>query len=200
MSKDLQFLEIEHKFIIGPDVDLGPLLEGLRLRGPEKSIQTDVQDTYFLVEHAPHAIYRHRIDSYLQQLTVKSLGSDNEIRLEVNLHLDPLRGNQIEGIQAFLAPLGVLWQGTLRKEVQAFYFADAEVVIYRAQYEQREICCLEIEARAAHSIKEAQEVLSSWEKLMGLDPAGRSHASLLELLVLPSLSPALQAKVQTMRN
>jgi len=199
MSKDLQFLEIEHKFIIEPDVDLGPLLDGLRLRGPEKSIQSDVLDTYFLVEYAPQVIYRHRIDSYLQQLTVKSLGSDTEVRLEVNLHLDPLKGNQIEGIQAFLAPQGVLWQGTLRKEVQAFYFADAEVVIYRALYDQREIRCLEIEARAAHSIEEAQQVLSSWEKSLGLDPSRRSHSSLLELLVLPSLSSSLQAKVQTMR-
>jgi adenylate cyclase class IV len=157
-----------------------------------------VQDTYFLVENPPQAVYRHRIDSYLQQLTVKSLGADTEVRLEVNLDLDPAKGNQIEGIRAFLAPLGVLWQGTLRKEVQAFYFADAEVVYYRAQYLDRVVCCFEIEARKAPSIEGAQKILANWEESLGFDPTKRSHASLLELLVIPTLPAVLQEKVRSL--
>ncbi len=176
-----------------------PLLEGLRRLFPEKSIQSDVADTYFLVEHAPYSVYRHRIDSYLQQLTVKSLGSDTEVRLEVNLDLDRSQGNQIEGIRAFLAPLGVLWQGTLQKEVRAFYFADVEIVYYRACYGQAKVSCLEIEARHAQSIEDAQKALLHWETILGLNPQKRSHASLLELLVVPTLSEALQQKVRSMR-
>jgi adenylate cyclase class IV len=196
MSDNLQFLEIEHKFVIDADLDVQALLDGLHGRGPEKFIQTDVQDSYFLVENPPQAVYRHRIDSYLQQLTVKSLGTDTEVRLEVNLDLDPAKGNQIERIRAFLGPLGVLWQGTLRKEVQAFYFPDAEVVYYRAQYLDRVIRCFEIEARAAPSIEGAQKILADWEKSLGFDPAKRSQASLLELLVIPTLPEALQEKVR----
>jgi adenylate cyclase class IV len=198
MSDNLQFLEIEHKFVIAADLDVKDLLHDLRQRNPEKFIQTDVQDTYFLVENPPHTVYRHRIDSYLQQLTVKSLGTDTEVRLEVNLDLDPAKGNQIEGIRAFLAPLGVLWQGTLRKEVQAFYFPDAEVVYYQAQYLDRMIRCFEIEARKAPSIEGAQKILADWEKSLGFDPAKRSHASLLELLVIPTLPDALQEKVRSL--
>ncbi|HYX38309.1 MAG: hypothetical protein M3Q07_07425 [Pseudobdellovibrionaceae bacterium] len=196
MTPNLQFLEIEHKFVIEADLDIRPLLDDLHQRQPEKFIQTDVQDTYFLVETPPQAVYRHRIDSYLQQLTVKSLGTDTEVRLEVNLDLDRTKGNQIEVIRAFLAPLGVLWQGTLRKEVQAFYFADVEVVHYKAHYLDRVIDCLEIEARQAPSIEGAQKILADWEKLLGLDPTKRSHASLLELLVVPTLPQALQEKVR----
>jgi adenylate cyclase class IV len=196
MSDNLQFLEIEHKFVIDADLDIQSVLDGLRGRGPEKFIQTDVQDTYFLVENPPQAVYRHRIDSYLQQLTVKSLGTDTEVRLEVNLDLDPAKGNQIERIRAFLGPQGVLWQGTLRKEVQAFYFPDVEVVYYRAQYLDRVLRCFEIEARKAPSIEEAQKILADWEKSLGFDPAKRSQASLLELLVIPTLSDALQEKVR----
>lgn len=198
MSDNLQFLEIEHKFVIEAGLDIRSLLDDLHQRKPEKFIQTDVQDTYFLVENPPQAVYRHRIDSYLQQLTVKSLGADTEVRLEVNLDLDPAKGNQIERIRAFLAPLGVLWQGTLRKEVQAFYFADAEVVYYQAQYLDRVIRCFEIEARKPPSIEGAQKILADWEKSLGFDPAKRSQASLLELLVIPTLSAALQEKVRSL--
>jgi adenylate cyclase class IV len=196
MTENLQFLEIEHKFIIAADVDITPLLDELQRRGPEKFIQTSVADSYFLVQNPPQTVYRHRIDSYLQQLTVKSFGRDTEVRLEVNLDLDPAKGNQIEVVRAFLAPLGVLWQGTLHKEVQAFYFADAEVVYYEARYEDRTIRCVEIEARHASSIEEAQKILTDWEDSLGLDPAQRSHASLLELLVLPSLPQALQENLR----
>jgi adenylate cyclase class IV len=198
MSDNLQFLEIEHKFVIEADLDIRSLLDGLHQLKPEKFIQTDVQDTYFLVENPPQAVYRHRIDSYLQQLTVKSLGADTEVRLEVNLDLDPTKGNQIERIRAFLAPLGVLWQGTLRKEVQAFYFADAEVVYYQAQYLDRMIRCFEIEARKPPSIEGAQKILADWEESLGFDPAKRSQASLLELLVIPTLPAALQEKVRSL--
>ncbi|HET9238831.1 MAG TPA: hypothetical protein VFO10_16360 [Oligoflexus sp.] len=198
MSDNLQFLEIEHKFVIEADLDIRSLLDDLHQRKPEKFIQTDVQDTYFLVENPPQAVYRHRIDSYLQQLTVKSLGADTEVRLEVNLDLDPAKGNQIERIRAFLAPLGVLWQGTLRKEVQAFYFPDAEVVYYQAQYLDRVIRCFEIEARKPPSIEGAQKILADWEKSLGFDPAKRSQASLLELLVIPTLPVGLQEKVRSL--
>jgi adenylate cyclase class IV len=196
MNPNLQFLEIEHKFVIAADLDIRPLLDDLHQRVPEKFIQTDVQDTYFLVQNPPQAVYRHRIDSYLQQLTVKSFGADTEVRLEVNLDLDPAKGNQIEGIRAFLAPLGVLWQGTLRKEVQAFYFADAEVVYYQAQYLDRVVRCVEIEARQPPSIEGAQKILADWAISLGLDPAKRSHDSLLEILVIPTLPETLQEKVR----
>lgn len=193
---NLPFLEIEHKFVIAADLDLRPLLDGLHQRKPEKFIQTDVQDTYFLVQNPPQTVYRHRIDSYLQQLTVKSFGTDTEVRLEVNLDLDPAKGNQIEGIRAFLAPLGILWQGTLRKEVEAFYFADAEVVYYQAQYLDRVVRCVEIEARQPPSIEEAYKILAQWEASLALDPHQRCRDSLLELLVIPTLPQALQEKVR----
>lgn len=200
MIQDLRFLEIEHKFVVGPGYDPQPLLEALRQFTPEKIIQTEVQDTYFLVELAPQLIYRHRLDHMLQQLTVKNLAGNPEVRLEVNLDLNLKSGNQMEAVQAFLAPLNILWQGTIHKTVEAFYFADAELVFYEARFGSRIICCIEVEARQANSIEEAQAVLARWERKIGLDAEQRSLASLLELLVAPFLPDELQNRILAARS
>ncbi|MCX6127576.1 MAG: CYTH domain-containing protein [Proteobacteria bacterium] len=197
MSQDLRFLEIEHKFLVDKSFDPEPFLGTLRKLLPEKMVEADVQDTYFLLEHAPQLIYRHRLDHQLQELTVKSLVADPEVRLEVNLNLSLSLGNQLEFVQAFLAPLGILWQGSLHKLVKVFYFPNAEIVFYEADFEGKTVRCIEIEARGSKSIQEAQSALKDWEKLLGLDQYSRSPASLLELLVVPTLSAELKSRMQS---
>lgn len=197
MSQDvsLRFLEIEHKFLVGSDFDEIPLLEKLRAAQPEKAYKTEVLDTYFLTEKLAQGVFRHRIDKKLQQLTYKSLAGDSEIRTEINLGLDLHAGDQREAVEAFLSPLNILWFGTLAKSVNVFYFPDAEVVFYRARFGQRAQSCIEIEARSPKSLSDAQRILHFWENYLGLLPSDRCKASLLELLVVPSLPSSLQERL-----
>ncbi len=199
-SSALQFLEIEHKFLVPFDYDETVLLEKLKARGPSEAYTTEVSDTYYLTGSLPAGVFRHRIDSKLQELTFKSLAGDNEARTEVNLALDVRRGNQAAAIDAFLKPLGILWSGTLAKSVQVFYFKDVEVVFYRATYQQSFQACIEIEARRPSSLAEAHQVLERWESYLGLAARDRCKSSLLELLVLPALPSSLQESLRKVFN
>jgi adenylate cyclase class IV len=191
-----RFLEIEHKFLVPHDFDPEPLFGQLHAWEPERTYTTEVDDTYYLLEGAPGIVYRHRLDAYLQQLTIKSLGGDNQSRTEVNLELSSEQGSQEEAVRAFLAPLGVLWSGTLHKSVQVFYFPDVEIVYYRARYGGAEQACIEIEARAPSDIDAGLTVLSNWEKRLGLDSRKRCPSSILELLILPQLPANLRQRLQ----
>jgi adenylate cyclase class IV len=198
LFSDLKYLEIEHKFLVDLQSEPAHWFQIIAEMGPEKVVRTQVQDTYFLVEQAKQSIYRHRFDPYLQQLTVKSVGLDSEVRLEVNLSLDSSQGSQADAVRAFLTPQGLLWQGTLAKDVQAFYFADVEIVFYRATYADAEVCCLEFEARAAKSLEDARHTLAKWEKILGMSETNRTKASLVELLVVPKLPSAIQDQFRSM--
>lgn len=193
----LEFLEIEHKFVVGKGFDRSDFFQRIRTLSPLKDYQTAVTDTYYLLQAVPHLVYRHRFDGMIQHLTAKSVSSvDSEQRLEINLHLD-LR-DQGPSVEAFLSPLGIQWSGTLRKKVQVFYFNDVEIVFYEASFAGKQVDCIELEARSPESLKAAKQVLETWELKLGLVPSERSHQSLLHLLVLPTLPDNLRAKIAAM--
>lgn len=193
----MQFMEIEHKFVVEAGFDLDRFLQKVRALAPEKDYKTEVTDTYYLLEAVPNLVYRHRFDGMIQHLTTKSVSSvDSESRLEINLHLD-LR-DQSTNIRAFLSPFGIQWSGTLRKKVQVFYFKDLEIVFYEATYNGANVRCIELEARSPESLESAQNILETWERKLDLNPSERSHQSLLHLLVLPTLPDNLRAKIAAM--
>jgi adenylate cyclase class IV len=192
---DMKYLEIEHKYLVSADFDRAAFTEKLLARDPEKHYKTQVEDTYFLVRHAPQAIYRHRYDGMIQQLTVKSVASqDNEARLEVNLNLD-LKENQSEAVGAFLQPLGLLWSGALSKSVEVFYFEDVEIVYYQARHGARDVACIEIEARKARSLEDGQKTLKLWAERISLNPDERCRQTLVQLLILPQLPDGLREQL-----
>lgn len=195
-TMDLRFLEIEHKFVVAADYDPQPLFDTLSQLPYQKHYQTQVQDTYFLVASNQAIVYRHRLDSSLQQLTLKSVAGDNETRTEINLDLGLEKGDQSEAIKAFLSPQGIAWSGTLSKALEVFYFSDVEICFYKANYLGRVVSCIEIEARSPASLEAAQTSLKVWEERLGLPASSRSQASLLELLILPNLPAELQLRLQ----
>jgi len=191
-------LEIEHKFVVAEDFDPSPFFAKLRALGPKSEYETHVADTYYLLEAVPHLVYRHRFDGLIQQLTTKSICStDSETRLEINLNLSADRP-QNTAVKAFLEPFTIEWSGALQKTVQVFYFDDIEIVYYQAAYLERRVNCIELEARDPESIEGARALLDRWERTLGLEPAARSHKSLLHLLVLETLPTKLQEKLARM--
>lgn len=93
-----------------------------------------VLDRYFLTEggSARRYLIRHRYDAELYHFTSKALGTDTEVRVEVNLDLGHHAGPQAPQVDAFMDQLGVIWRGTLPKALEVWYFADCEVVYYQA--------------------------------------------------------------------
>ncbi len=194
---DMQFKEIEHKFVVTDAFDISSFLDAVRACGPEKDYQTEVTDTYFLLRAVPNLVYRHRFDGMIQHLTTKSVSkNDSENRLEINLHLD--LSDQKRNIEAFLEPFGIEWSGTLHKKVQVFYFSDVEIVFYQARFGEKEVNCIELEARSPACLDSAIKCITLWERKLGLNPEERCHQSLLHLLVLPTLPSSLKEKIARM--
>ncbi|NBQ53617.1 MAG: hypothetical protein EBU49_08565, partial [Proteobacteria bacterium] len=124
----------------------------------------------------------------LQQLTIKSTGTDNECRTEVNLNLDLRAGNQSAAIEAFLQPLTVLWSGSIEKNIFVFYFDDCEVVHYSARSgDGKTVHCVEFEATKKASREEALATIDHFERSFGFHAERRSNLSLFELLFAESL-------------
>lgn len=180
-------LEIEHKFIVPADFDRAAFAAAAQLRGPLRTAAVEVEDSYFVVAANPAVIFRHRCDRERQELTVKTRGGDCEVRLEVNLRLDQQRGNQRAAVAAFLQPFGVRWQGTLRKDLVVFEFADCEIVHYRAESPDGRVACVEFEAVGQPDIATARAVLARYEAALGFADRERSQVSLFDLLLAPRM-------------
>ena len=193
-SEGLRFTEIEHKFVVDERFDLPTFREQLASLGPTRTGTVAVRDRYFLTEggHARRLLFRHRFDAELHHLTVKRLEPDPEVRLEVNLDLGHHRGSQAAQVDAFLGQLGVIWQGTLHKALEVWYFPDCEVVYYRAFTSAHTVRCVEFEATRKGSLDEALAIVERFERATGFDRAVRSRVSLPQLL-FPDLSEALQS-------
>ena len=88
------FSELEHKYCVPEEFDLEAFSQRVQSISSCEYQEVDVTDTYFVTDKTSGYIFRHRFDRELQHLTVKSIGSDNESRLEVNLDLGHERGNQ----------------------------------------------------------------------------------------------------------
>lgn len=179
----MDFREIEHKFIVSADFDKASFVKRVRSLSPESETEVDVKDRYFVTKACPKHIFRHRMDKELHQLTVKSLEKNTENRLEVNLNL--ARDDQLKEVEAFLSPLSITWSGTIEKKVTAFYFAQCEVVFYKASFDGQSVYCVEFEAVDCKDVTEALQVLEHFERNLGFNPSMRANASLFDLLIKP---------------
>lgn len=191
-TEDWRFKEIEHKFVVAPDFDLQRFREALTTLGPTRTNAIRVRDRYYLTEGglARRFFIRHRFDAELHQLTIKALAPDTEVRDEVNLDLGQHAGDQAAQVDAFLAHMGVVWRGTLHKDVDVWYFSDCEVVCYRAWTEAMSIRCVEFEATRRASLAEALAIVERFERATGFDAQARSRVSLPQIL-FPDLSDKL---------
>ncbi len=194
---EITFKEIEHKFLVGDDFDLASFRTRLRGLNPTRTTALDVRDVYYWSAHHPRFIYRHRYDHELQQLTVKSVQADPEVRVEINLDLGRHRGDQRQAVEAFLGTLDVSWRGEIRKEIEVCYFADCEIVYYRARAAARSVACVEFEARRQSSISEALEVLRKYEQRTGFAKRQRATETLVELL-FPRIADRIQTPAVTL--
>jgi len=175
-------LEIEHKFLVPESFDVDGLGRILRAAGARAPKRLAVRDTYFWRDDLPGAIFRHRIDSELHQLTVKSRGEDAEVRVEVNLDLS--RPDAVDEVAAFLAAAwGPCRRFAVAKEICVWKLADIEVVHYVATGEQgRVVRCVEFEAVGDGPPERALVALSALESRCGFATADRCRASLFHLM------------------
>jgi hypothetical protein len=189
---ELQFKEIEHKYIVDDRFDLRRFREAIALLGPTRTSTVDVQDRYFLTDggQARGFLLRHRFDAELHHLTLKAVESDTEVRVEVNLDLGHHAGSQVAQVDAFMDRLGVVWRGALRKKLEVWYFPDCEVVYYQAETDSRVVRCVEFEARGMDSLETALATLERFERATGFAGAARSRLSLPQIL-FPDLAETL---------
>jgi len=119
MPDDLRFSEIEHKFVVGDDFDLAGFRAAVERLDPTRTTALRVRDRYFLTEAGRRGrfILRHRYDSELHHLTLKSLARDTEVRSEVNLDLGHHAGDQAPAVDAFVERLGVTWRGVIVQDL-----------------------------------------------------------------------------------
>ena len=191
--EDLEFTEIEHKFVVGDDFDLEAFRAALNALNPVRHVTLHVRDRYFITEagRARGFVLRHRFDRELHELTLKSVVADAEVRDEINLKLQA--GDQQAQVDAFVAAQGVLWQGALWKDLEVWHFHDCEAVFYVATADDRagaaqgsppfkEVRCVEFEATVKPTREEALAIVSRYERATGFADATRTPESLLALL------------------
>ncbi len=190
---DFRFTEIEHKYVVDQQFDLQRFRDVLASLRPTRTSTIRVQDHYYLTEEgrARRFLIRHRYDAEIHHLTVKALEDDTESRTEITLDLGHHAGSQDAAVDAFVGHLGVLWRGTVQKDLEAWYFADCEVVFYAAATERRTVRCVEFEATRKDSRSEALEIVARFERATGFEGAARSHLSLPQML-FPDLQDALR--------
>jgi adenylate cyclase class IV len=188
----LRFTEIEHKYIVEKQFDLERFRCRLTALGPTRTGAIHVRDRYYLTEGGKtrRFLMRHRYDAELHHLTVKALETDSEVRVEVNLDLGHHAGNQEAQVDAFVSQLGVLWSGTLHKELEVWSFPDCEVVYYEASTASGAVRCVEFEATRKDSLAEALETVGRFERATGFQSASRSRVS-LPLMLFPELREML---------
>jgi hypothetical protein len=192
---ELRFKEIEHKYVVEDPFDLQGFTQSAAALGPTRSLKTRVKDRYYLTEggRARQFLFRHRYDTELHHLTIKALERDPEVRVEVNLDLGQHAGSQEAYVDAFVGQLGVLWSGTLYKDLEVWCFPDCEVVYYEASTASRTIRCVEFEATRKDSLEEALKTVERFERATGFEGASRSRLSLPQLL-FPDLHELLAGR------
>ena len=178
----LRFKEIEHKFIVDGTFDLAGFRAALQAMTPARHEVLRVRDRYFITHAGQERgfILRHRHDRELHELTLKTLVGDAELRDEVNLALRP--DDQDAVVDAFVGAQGIVWSGTLWKDLEVWHFADCEVVHYVATAEAAELHCVEFEATEKASLEGALAVMSRYEAATGFAGATRTPASLVDLI------------------
>ena len=181
----MQYLEIEHKFIVEDDFNFSLFDEKLKSMTPDKTKHVNVVDTYFVLDTVKNHVYRHRFDEEIQQLTIKSCSKDPAVRKEVNLSFEG--DNQINSVRNFLDASKISFEGAIEKSVYVYDFPDAEVVYYEATHDSKKVCCIEIEAKKASSIEKAKATIECYEQKIGLDSSKRAKLTLFDLLLKEKL-------------
>jgi hypothetical protein len=178
----LRFKEIEHKFIVDATFDLAAFRAVLQMMGPTRHEVLRVRDRYFITPAGQERgfILRHRHDRELHELTLKTVVGDAEVRDEINVALRP--DDQDAVVDAFVRAQGIVWSGTLWKDLEVWHFADCEVVHYVATADGVEIHCVEFEATAKASLEGALAVMARYEASTGFTHATRTPASLVDLM------------------
>jgi len=191
-TADFRFKEIEHKYVVGDEFDRPRFGAMLAMLGPARTHSIRVRDRYYLTEGGRDRRFmiRHRFDAELHHLTIKTLEADTEVRDEVNLDLGQHAGDQAAQVDAFMARLGVLWSGTLHKDVDVWDFADCEVVHYVASADSLSVRCVEFEATRGNSLADALAIVERFEHATGFHGLVRSRVSLPQIL-FPELSEIL---------
>ena len=185
-------LEIEHKYLVDPRLWPKDEFESkLQSFGASRIYTISVEDTYFGFKNLKHHIFRHRFDAEIQQITVKSAGVANDVRLEINLDLDQKKGSQLTKIQDFFGVFGEFWQGKISKQVLVGYFPDCEIVRYDAKMtddrnSDKQVTCIEFEATNYKTESEAFEIIERYANKFGLKSKEREKQSLFELLLYES--------------
>ena len=194
-TDDFRFKEIEHKYVVGEQFDLPRFRAAAAALGPIRTSTIRVRDRYYLTQggDARRFLIRHRYDEELHHLTLKTIEADTEVRVEVNLDLGHHAGDQDAEVEAFMQRLGVLWTGTLRKDLEVWYFPECEVVYYEASAPPRSIRCVEFEATRKHSLADALASVERFERATGFEGVSRSRLSLPQIL-FPDLSEMLAAR------
>lgn len=187
----MRFTEIEHKFVVADDFDVAAFGRSLARLEPVRETTLVVRDRYFLTEdgRARRYVLRHRFDTELHQLTIKSLGADAEVRDEITLDLGHHAGTQEAAVDAFVARMGISWSGAIQKDLHVWYFPDCEVVHYVASNGTRTVGCVEFEATKKPSVEDALAIVTRYERATGFDAARRSRQSLPDLLFPGVLAP-----------
>ena len=188
----MRFKEIEHKFVVDAAFDLDAFSRALDVMGPSRHTALVVRDRYFLTDsgQARRFILRHRFDTEINQLTIKSIEGDPEVRDEISLNLGHHAGAQDAEVDAFVARQGVVWSGMLEKDLRVWYFPDCEVVHYTATTGSRRVHVVEFEATAKVTIPQSLAILERYERATGFDGATRSMDSLVNLL-FPGVFPPI---------
>lgn len=180
----MRFKEIEHKFIVDDGFDAAAFGRCLDALGPTRRTALPVRDRYFrMTGHAGRThVIRHRFDTELHHLTIKSLANDPEVRDEISIDLGHHAGAQEAQVEAFVRQLGATPVGVIDKAINVWYFPQCEVVHYVASSGTRSVGCVEFEAIHATSVPEALAILGHFERATGFDAATRCRQSLPEIL------------------
>lgn len=181
----LRFKEIEHKFVVPASFDLDAFRHALATLSPARRDVLRVRDRYFVTGagQARGFILRHRHDRELHELTLKTVVGDAEVRDEINVALRP--HDQDATIDAFVNAQGVVWRGTLWKDLEVWHFDDCEVVHYVATADDRAghaVHCVEFEAVHQATMDDALAVMARYERLTGFEHAVRTPLSLVDLM------------------
>ena len=180
----MRFTEIEHKFVVDEGFDLDGFGLALEALGPTRRTRLQVRDRYFMTEdgRSRRYILRHRFDDEINQLTMKALEADPEVRAEISLDLGHHAGSQDAAVDAFVARQGIVWSGTLEKDLTVWYFPDCEVVHYVASSETRAVRVVEFEATLKTSVPDALLILDRYERATGFHASTRSRQSIVQLV------------------
>ncbi|MFJ1267114.1 hypothetical protein ACD661_00925 [Legionella lytica] len=179
----VKFVEVEHKFCFDDRQSFQETEAAIMQLYPLQDYKVEVAERYFLVDGLKNFIVRHKVDKDKQSLTLKSFypGQDTEARIEIDIPLAQEKGDQLQAVERFLCAFNQYKEYKLMKYLQVFLFPEAEVILYQAVSQDRELFALEIES-VKKSKTQALKHIKQFEQQLGLDARQREKRCLFELL------------------